>query len=409
MRLRLLPFIAAAFLSGMPVHAQLVDPPCDPLAYYNTAGQDVVYRHIVPTPWFAVRMTADWVARVDTAFIGMGVDRAAGSGLKADTLEIRVLAHPLTPYYILDQVTMMVQPNFQGLVPDAMYLVEFNIPGAPAWIDPPDDFYLAWRIKGPPGDYARLLMTKPAANPLRSVIINSNNSTTLATDFMRSQLQLGTTDSVDFKTKTHVCWPYGYPVELTAFTGQLADGVVVLEWHTASETNNSGFAVERMAATSEQGMVRIWQRIGFVEGHGSTTQAQRYTFLDPAPAVGTDEYGNAHYRLRQIDYNGRTELSPEVQVSIPHNPTLVFEDVYPNPLPGGSGKVSIAFSLPTSQAVQVELSDALGRTVAIAADAIFPAGRSVLEIPVTGLRGGMYFCRVRANGETRVRRLSIVE
>ncbi|MDX9759483.1 MAG: hypothetical protein RBU27_10015, partial [Bacteroidota bacterium] len=276
MYLRLTPIICAMLLSASPLQGQLVDPPCDPLEYYNAGGQQLVYRHLVPTPWFAVRMTANWVARIDTAFIGMGVDRASTSGLKADTLEIRVLDDPLTPYYILDQVTMMVQPNMQGLIPDAMYLVEFFVPGSPAWVDPPGDFYLAWRIKGPPNDYARLLMTTPAADPTRSVIINPNNSTTLATDFMRTQLQLGTTDSVDFKTKTHVCWPYGYPVELTSFTARFADGVAWLEWFTASETNNIGFIVERLAARSELGSVRIWQRIGFVEGHGSTALAQRY-------------------------------------------------------------------------------------------------------------------------------------
>lgn len=410
MRTQLLTLLLALFISTIPMQGQLLDPPpCDPLEYYNASGQDVVYRHLVPTPWFAVRMTADWIATVDSAFIGMGIDRAAGSGLKPDTLDIRVLASPLTPYTILDQMTVLVPPNFQGLVPDAMYLVEFNVPGAPAWIDPPDDFYLAWRIKGPPNDYARLLMTKPAANPTRSVIINPNNSSTLATDFMRTQLQLGPTDSVDFKTSAHVCWPYGTPVELTSFTARMSDDVVVLEWQTASETNNSGFAIERLAGRSEKGSVQVWQRLGFVDGHGTTVHAWPYSFIDPAPAAAVDAEGIARYRLRQVDFDGRTELSPVVQVHVPLHRVLAFDELYPNPVLGAAGTVSVGFSLPESQMVRIDITDALGRTVAIAADGVYPAGRSVLDLPIGGLRGGMYFCRLHANGQTIVRRLSIVD
>jgi hypothetical protein len=409
MNIRLFPTLLLFVFATAPVFAQLTNPPCDPLSYYNASGQEVVYRHAVPTPWFAVRMTAEWVATIDTAIIGMGVERASTSGSKPDTLEIRVLAYPLTPYFILDQMTLLVPPNLQGLVPDAMFVVEFIIASPIAWVDPPNDFYLAWRIKGPNGDIARLLMAKPAQDPTRSVIINPNSTTVLATDFMRTQLQLGSTDSVDFRAKVHACWPYGYPVELTSFSGHHQDGVVHLDWQTATEENNSGFIIERLASTSDKGLVNIWQRIGFVEGHGSTNLMQQYFFTDGSPNAAADRDGIVRYRLRQVDYDGRTDVSPVVEVTVPREFTFALDQVYPNPVQLGAATASVAFTLPVDQAARLELFDALGRSVAVLADGDFRAGRTVLDIPLAGLRSGVYFCRLISNGESLVRRISVAE
>lgn len=389
--------------------AQIDSGSCSTLAYYNASGQQVVYRHIVPTPWFAIRMTAEWVATIDTAFIGMGVDRASTSGSKPDTLELRILANQLPTYYILDQFTVLIPPNIQGQVVDALYIIEF-IYGSPiAWIDPPNDFYLAWRIRGPAGDYARLLMMKPAQDPQRSVIINQNNTTTLATDFMRSQLQLGTTDSVDFKSTVHACWPYGYPVELTSFTARYADGAAVLEWHTATEENNRGFIVERLAGKSDLGMMNLWQNIGFVEGNGTTNKSQSYSFLDLTADGAADGEGIARYRLRQVDFDGRFDVSPVVEVTIPRSYSFALDQSFPNPVNLSNGSVTVAFSLPSEQTTRLELFDALGRSVVLAAERPFKAGRHNVNISLDGLRSGAYFYRLTSGGEMLTRRLTVIE
>jgi hypothetical protein len=389
--------------------AQIDSGSCNTLAYFNGTGQQVVYRHAVPTPWFAVRMTAEWIATIDTAYIGMGVDRASTSGYKSDTLEVRILANSLPTYYILDQFTVMIPPNIQGYVIDAMYIVEF-IYGSPiAWIDPPDDFYLAWRIRGPAGDIARLLMAKPAQEPLRSVIINQNNTTTLATDFMRSQLQLGGSDSVEFRASVHACWPYGIPVELSSFSARYSDGSALLEWHTATEQNNRGFIVERLAGTSDLGMLNIWQKIGFVDGNGTTNSPQSYYFLDKHPDEAVDKDGFAHYRLRQMDFDGRVDVSPAVAVAIPRSYTFSLDQSYPNPINLSSAGAVVTFSIPAEQAARLELFDALGRTVRIVAEQQFSAGRHQVSIPLTDLHSGVYFYRLTSGGEMLTRRLMVTD
>ncbi len=409
MRKWLVLLIFGLFLPSGVSFGQIDSGSCNTLFYFNSGAQEVVYTHPVPTPWFAVRMTAEWVATIDTAFIGMGVDRATTSGGQPDTLEVRILADQLPTYFIMDQFTVLIAPNLQGNVVDAMYIVEFMFGSPIAWISPPADFYLAWRIRGPSGDVARLLMMKPAQEPMRSVIINQNNTTTLATDFMRTQLQLGTADSVDFKSTIHACWPYGVPVELTSFTARFIDGTALLEWNTATEENNRGFIIERLAATSDLGMMNLWQRIGFVDGNGTTNHPQSYVFVDPNPESSVDKNGIARYRLRQIDYDGRTDVSPQVEVFISREFSFDLAQSYPNPVNVSSATTVISFTLPNEQNARLDLFDALGRSVQIIADRNFNAGQHQLTVPLSGLRSGVYFYRLLSGGEILTRRLTVIE
>ena len=64
------------------------------------------------------------------------------------------------------------------------------------------------------------------------------------------------------------------PVELTSFTGSSADGNVTLNWSTATETNNRAFEIERRNDNSD------FVLIGFVEGKGTTTEKQEYSYVD---------------------------------------------------------------------------------------------------------------------------------
>jgi hypothetical protein len=397
------------FLFLMQLSTVRAQVPCDPLVYYNENGQQLVYTHPVPTPWFAVRMTANWVATVDTAYIGLGIDRAPTSGSSPDTLHVRVLANQLPTYNILDDYTVLIPPNLDGKIVDAMYIVEFLYDSPVGWVNPPDDFYLTWRVRGPANDVARILMTAPAMNPDRSVIINQNNTTTLATDFMRTQLQLGAADSVDFMTKAHVCWPYGIPVELTTFNARNHDGNVLLEWQTATEENNNGFIIERFVGRSGKGMLSLWQQIGFVEGHGTTTEAQSYSYLDVDASSVADASGMVRYRLRQVDYDGRTELSPVVEITLVQAVSFALEQAYPNPVRSSAATAAVRFSLPDEQQVRLELFDAFGRSLAVVVNGQYTSGTHVTELPVHGLSSGVYFYRLTANGQTLTRRLSVIE
>jgi hypothetical protein len=95
------------------------------------------------------------------------------------------------------------------------------------------------------------------------------------------------------------------PVELTSFTAVSRGSFVILNWTTATEKNNKGFEIERRNITNQS----EWQSVGFVEGSGTSTTPNLYSFTDQIKS-----YTDLSYRLKQIDFDGSYVYSTEVEV-----------------------------------------------------------------------------------------------
>lgn len=93
------------------------------------------------------------------------------------------------------------------------------------------------------------------------------------------------------------------PVELTMLYGICKDNVVELHWQTATESNNELFVVLR----SFDGV--NFEELGTVLGAGTTTDVQNYAFYD-----NDEKTGIVYYKLRQIDFDGKTKDSKIVAV-----------------------------------------------------------------------------------------------
>jgi len=108
------------------------------------------------------------------------------------------------------------------------------------------------------------------------------------------------------------------------------DGFVELNWSTLEELNNQGFEVQR---NSGQG----YSVIGFVNGRGTTTEPQEYSFIDSTVLSGI-----YLYILKQINFDGSFTYSVEVAVEVIHPfPDTLYQN-YPNPF---SGSTSIRFEI----------------------------------------------------------------
>ncbi|MDZ7626679.1 MAG: hypothetical protein U5J96_19800 [Ignavibacteriaceae bacterium] len=110
------------------------------------------------------------------------------------------------------------------------------------------------------------------------------------------------------------------PVELVSFNTSVNSNKVMLNWITASEVNNSGFEIEKQVG-SQQSEVVNWERIGFVEGNGTTTETNYYSFIDEEVSAGIYKY-----RLKQIDFDGSFEYSDVVEVKY-SNRFLTFSEL----------------------------------------------------------------------------------
>jgi len=182
------------------------------------------------------------------------------------------------------------------------------------------------------------------------------------------------------------------PVELTYFEGDVVDGNIKLIWATSTETNNLGFNIERRQ-TSNVKRYKTWNKIGFVQGHGTTTEPQSYSFMDESILSGAYQY-----RLKQIDYDGSYEYSNiiEVEVGIPTEFSL--EQNYPNPF---NPTTIIRFSIPAvetghASSVQLIIYDVLGNEVAILINEEKETGIYEVEFDATSITSGIYFYRLTA-------------
>ncbi|MFA6541768.1 MAG: hypothetical protein WCT99_09210, partial [Bacteroidota bacterium] len=100
------------------------------------------------------------------------------------------------------------------------------------------------------------------------------------------------------------------PVELVSLSVSSASSNAELKWKTATEVNNFGFEIERkpLPITPLPGEgIKGWDRVGFVEGSGTTNAPKEYSFADKNLSAG--KYS---YRLKQIDRDGKFEYSQEV-------------------------------------------------------------------------------------------------
>jgi len=189
------------------------------------------------------------------------------------------------------------------------------------------------------------------------------------------------------------------PVELARFEAERSgEGAVRLKWQTASETNNSGFEVQRQ---SESGA--SWTTAQFVEGAGTTSKPQSYQFTDRDVPY---EAETVRYRLKQVDLDGSTDLSKVVEVRLGAPDRLALQAPFPNP---SQNQATVRYELPEATEVQLGVYDLLGRRVATPVDGQKNAGRSQFQFRTQQLPSGTYILRLQAAEQTRTQRLTVVK
>lgn len=180
------------------------------------------------------------------------------------------------------------------------------------------------------------------------------------------------------------------PVELISFTALADYNEVILTWETASELNNAGFMVERALGSGA-----AFESIGFVEGAGSTSIAQSYTFRDASLPTHARR---ASYRIKQIDFDGQSEFSAPVHVQLALNSGTQLYSNYPNPF---NPSTQISFSLPQEGLVRLSIYDLSGRLIDTLIDEETPAGYHELTFNAdASLTSGMYIYRLTTPNET---------
>lgn len=172
------------------------------------------------------------------------------------------------------------------------------------------------------------------------------------------------------------------PVELAPAFNAIAHGAsVTLHWRTLSESNNAGFEVQHQQGSH-------FEPLGFVEGYGTSVVARNYQFeIKDLPP------GRHVFRLKQIDFNGGFEYSPEISSLIAISSHFHLGDVYPNPF---NPQARFTLTLALEQHVRIEVYDLLGRNASLIHDGILlPHEPHTFTIQAEEWAGGKYMLHVK--------------
>jgi len=173
------------------------------------------------------------------------------------------------------------------------------------------------------------------------------------------------------------------PVELVSFNASVSGNEVVLTWLTASETNNRGFEVQRKSDGE-------YQTISFVEGFGTTTNSQSYSYTDK-----NLQPGSYTYKLKQIDLDGTFEYSNEVEVDFAVPSEFSLMQNYPNPF---NPVTRISFTLPVESRLILKVYNLLGEEVRTLIDDMINEGYHNIDFDASTLNSGIYFYQIEALG-----------
>ncbi|GIK20715.1 MAG: T9SS type A sorting domain-containing protein [Ignavibacteriaceae bacterium] len=184
------------------------------------------------------------------------------------------------------------------------------------------------------------------------------------------------------------------PVELTSFTANVVDNSVILNWSTATETNNSGFAVERMQSESN------WQEIGFVPGSGTITEIRTYSYTDEGLTSG-----KYLYRIKQIDYDGSIEYSNVIEAGVKIPDKYSLDQNYPNPF---NPSTTINYSISSSGNVELIIFNSIGERIGVLVNEIQQPGRYSVNFDAGNLSSGVYFYKIVSGDFVSVKKMLLL-
>ena len=189
------------------------------------------------------------------------------------------------------------------------------------------------------------------------------------------------------------------PVELSSFSASIIGSSVKLNWKTETEVNNYGFEVERASLSASP--IRVWEKIGFVNGNGNSNSPKNYSYEDKNVTAG--KYS---YRLKQIDNDGQFEYSKAIEVDLGAPNKFELSQNYPNPF---NPTTTIKFSLPEAGNVKLTLFNILGQEVKTLVNESKESGVHTINFNASELNSGIYIYKLESGSFTQTRKMTLVK
>ncbi|NOX17857.1 MAG: T9SS type A sorting domain-containing protein [Chlorobi bacterium] len=194
------------------------------------------------------------------------------------------------------------------------------------------------------------------------------------------------------------------PVELISFDYSLNNNSVELRWQTATETNNKGFELQR----SNNKYFDNLSVLAFIDGKGTTSETQNYSFADKNISAG-----KYFYRLKQIDNDGSFHYSKILEAEILTPEIFELMQNYPNPFGKGSlsknNSTSISFDLPFESNVSLIVYNALGEKVSDLFNGKLQAGFHSVNFNSEKFPSGVYFYELITPKFSKTKKMLLIQ
>ncbi|MCK4357165.1 MAG: S8 family serine peptidase [Candidatus Cloacimonetes bacterium] len=203
------------------------------------------------------------------------------------------------------------------------------------------------------------------------------------------------------------------PVELLSFTAVYSQDnsgneYVTVNWSTASETDVQGFNIYR---SEYENLSTVGNHINasLIEGAGTTTEPQHYSFIDDI----ANPYKTYYYWLESVDFGGISEYHEPVKY-VPgdidgdnevdlYSSTILYNN-YPNP---ATNKTSIKYQLKGSvieQDAVISIYNIKGELVKT-----IKGKKGKVEFDVSDLATGIYFYQLKTSNFNEVRKMIVIQ
>ncbi|MBD3225275.1 MAG: S8 family serine peptidase [Caldithrix sp.] len=305
---------------------------------------------------------------------------------------------------------------------------------------PATNIYSTYHNSSSPGtdDYASLTGTSMATPIAASVaaLIKSRNPNLTAVEV--EQMLYDTADDIEANLSSGYTGNMGagrvnaynavyqsdqsLPVELTSFTAEAGNGLVVLRWQTASELNNMGFNVYRSA--SKKGAYRqiaSFENHPDLQGLGTHSQGKAYRLVDTDVQNGQSYW----YHIEDVDYNGRPTRHQTVKAApladhalnrevLAHIDEFMLTNNYPNPFnPLTRFVVNIPDGYSEAVEARITVYNIRGQVIKQLYEGPLGSGQHLFRWDGTDKQGldapsGTYFYALRSQPFNRMRKMMLI-
>lgn len=181
------------------------------------------------------------------------------------------------------------------------------------------------------------------------------------------------------------------PVTLVQFKANTVDEDVLLNWTTASETNNSAFIIER----SVDGIQ--FEEIDRVKGAGNSNRLLRYSYTD-LRAFDQTQTSTLYYRIKDVSNSGIISEASEI-VSVSKGEDLLTNlSIYPNPF---EQTINVSLVSADDNTATVAVTDIQGKNLNTIVLNVSKGINTIELSEMSALQAGVYFVKVSMGGETK--------